>query len=149
MTFEPRDPGYESRVRDSFDKQRVMRTIGARLVEVSPGFISIALAFHEDFTQQHGYLHAGIITTAMDSACGYAALSLMAPDAAVLAIEFKVNFVAPAVGDEFVITGRVLKSGRTISVCTGEAHALNDGTQKLIAKIQATMMSVTGRDIND
>jgi len=149
MPPEPRDPTYEARVRSSFERQKVMSTIGATLTGVEPGSIRISLPYREDLTQQHGYLHAGIVTTVMDSACGFAALSLMAPEAAVLAIELKANFIAPAAGESIVVTGTVLKSGRTITVCTAQAHAVSDGRQTLVATMLATMMAVTGRGITD
>ena len=96
MSAAPRDPDFERRVRASFARQRLMAMMGASLVRVEPGAVEIALPFHEDFTQQHGFLHAGAATSVVDSACGYAALSLMEPGAAVLSVEFKVNLLAPA-----------------------------------------------------
>ena len=126
-----------------------MKTLGAELTRVAPGVVDITLPFREDLTQQHGYLHAGVVTTVLDSACGYAALSLMASGTAVLAVELKVNFVAPAVGDKIVARGRVVKSGRTITVCSGEAHATSEGSDKLVASMLSTVMAVANRDIVD
>ena len=140
-----RDPQYESRVRASFDRQVFMSTIGARLVRVAPGEVDIAITHRDDLVQQHGYLHAGVVTSVVDSACGYAALSLMEPGAAVLSVEFKVNLLAPAAGTEFLATGRVVKSGKTMTVCTGE---LRSG-DTVIAVLQGTMMSVRDRGISD
>src|SRR6186713_8124 len=97
--IEPRDPGYDARVRASFARQRVMDTIGARIVRVEPGEVELELPFRDDLTQQHGFLHAGIVTTLVDSACVYAALSVMDRDAAVLSVEYKVNLLAPATGE--------------------------------------------------
>src|SRR5215216_6136815 len=107
--FEPRDPGYDARVRASFARQRAMHTIGARIVRVEPGEVELELPFRDDLTQQHGFLHAGIVTTLVDSACGYAALSLLDREAAVLSVEFKVNLLAPAVGDRLRAVGQVIK----------------------------------------
>ena len=143
--FDPRDPSYESRVRASFARQRAMHTIGARLVRVEPGEVELDLPFREDLTQQHGFLHAGIVTTLVDSACGYAALSLMDRESAVLSVEYKVNLLAPAVGDRMRAIGRVVKPGRTLVVCSGEVIAVAGSSETVVALMQATMMAVRGR----
>jgi uncharacterized protein (TIGR00369 family) len=137
-----RDPDFEARVRASFAKQQFMATLGARLVLVAPGEVTIALPYRADLTQQHGFLHAGAVTSVVDSACGYAALTLMEPGAAVLSVEFKVNMLAPAAGKEFRATGKVVRAGRTITVCTGELHAVHDGGTTVVAILQGTMMAV-------
>ena len=137
------------RVRASFAKQRVMATIGATLERVEPGEVTIAMPPDPALTQQHGYLHAGIIATIADSACGYAALSLMPADAAVLSIEFKTNMLAPAGGDRFIARARVIKPGRTIMVCDATVHAVKSGAEKLVATMTGTMMVVQGRGIAD
>lgn len=142
--MKPADPAFEARVRESFARQRAMSTIGAVLASVKPGEVIIELPFRDNLTQQHGYLHAAMITAIVDSACGFAALTLMPADAAVLTAEYKVNFLAPAEGARFVATGRVLKAGRTLSVTTGDVVA---GT-KPIATMLATMMTVSGRAIS-
>jgi uncharacterized protein (TIGR00369 family) len=144
--FDPRDPSYESRVRASFARQRAMHTIGARPVRVEPGEVELELPFREDLTQQHGFLHAGIVTTLLDSACGYAALSLMDRESAVLSVEFKVNLLAPALGDRMRAVGRVIKPGRTLVVCTGEVIAVAGGAETVVALMQATMMAIRGRE---
>jgi len=141
----PADEAFEQRVRASFARQRVMTTIGAELTSVAPGEVVIQLPFREDLTQQHGYLHAGIVTAIVDSACGYAAYSLMPADAAVLTVEYKVNFLAPAAGRRFVAYGRVSKAGRTLTVAAGEVIAETAGDPKPIASMLATMMTVSGR----
>src|SRR5579883_1180075 len=112
-----------ARVQASFSRQRAMALLGAQMVEVEAGRTKIVLPFREDLTQQHGFVHAGIITAIVDSACGYAALSLMPPGVGVLTIEFKVNLLNPAAGERFVARGQVVKPGRTIMVCTGEVMA--------------------------
>ena len=147
MTFTPADNDFAQRVRTSFDRQRVMQTIGAELVSVAAGEVVIGLAFREELTQQHGYLHAAIVTAIVDSACGFAAYSLMPATAAVLTIEFKVNFLAPAVGTKFVAHGRVMKAGRTVTVTTGDVIAETDKGPKQIATMIATVMTVTDRKI--
>jgi uncharacterized protein (TIGR00369 family) len=122
-----------------------MHTIGAELVRVEPGEVELVLPFRDDLTQQHGFLHAGIVTTLLDSACGYAALSLMDRDSAVLSVEYKVNLLAPAVGERVRAVGRVVRPGRTLLVCTGEVTALDRGGESLVTMMQATMMAVRGR----
>jgi uncharacterized protein (TIGR00369 family) len=146
---EPRDPNYASRVRKSFQKQRLMTTMGAILEKVAPGEVDIRLPFRDDLTQQHGFLHAGTIAAVADSACGYAALSLMPSDAGVLSIEFKVNMLAPAKGDVIVARGEVIRAGKTIMVCRADVYSVLGTEEKLIAAMQGTMMVVTGRELDD
>jgi uncharacterized protein (TIGR00369 family) len=142
----PPDQDFAARVRSSFDRQQAMELLGAQMTEVQAGMTEIVLPFREALTQQHGFVHAGIITAIADSACGYAALSLMPPDAGVLTIEFKVNLLNPAAGERFVARGRVVKPGRTIMVCTGEVVAeREDGARQTVALMQATMMVVRDR----
>lgn len=145
MSFQPRDPDFERRVRASFARQAAMRTLGATLERVAPGEVDVALPFRADLTQQHGFLHAGVITTIVDSACGYAAFSLMPADAAVLSIEFKLNLLAPAKGERLIARGRVLKPGRTITVCEGEAFMRTGSEERLVSTMTATMMTVRDR----
>ncbi len=143
----PRDPDFERRVRDSFARQRFMATLGATLDVVRAGEVHIGFSHREELTQQHGYLHAGVLASVADSACGYAALSMMEPGTVVLSIEFKINMLAPATGARFVAVGRVVRAGRTITVCTGEVRA-EDGTSPM-AMMQATMMAVRGKGLSD
>lgn len=126
-----------------------MLTFGATLEHVAVGEAHIAMAVREDLTQQHGYTHAGVIATIADSACGYAALSVMPEDAAVLSIEFKINMLAPAEGDRFIARGKVVKPGRTIVVCVAEVFAERDGAEKLVATMTGTMMVVKDRGLVD
>lgn len=122
-----------------------MKAIGARLTKVAPGDVEIEIAFRDDLTQQHGFLHAGIVTAIVDTACGYAALSLMPAESAVLTIEYKVNFLVPARGERFIARGRVAKPGRTITVCAGDVFALGDGEERLVATMLATLMRLSDR----
>ena len=145
MPFRPKDERFEQRVLESFAIQKAVRTIGATLERVAPGEVDIALPFRADLTQQHGFLHAGVIATILDSACGFAAFTLMPADAAVLSIEFKVNLLAPATGDRFIARGRVVRAGRTITVCQGDAFAVEKGAERHCASMTATMMTVLGR----
>ena len=132
-------------MRRSFARQRVMETLGATLRRIEPGLIEIEIPFREEFTQQHGFVHAGIVATVADSACGFAAFSLMPPDAGVLAVEFKVNLLSPAVGDALVARGRVRRAGRTISVCEADVFAIRDGEEKPIATMIGTIMTIRDR----
>jgi len=142
MPFEPRDPDFEARVRASFARQRAMETVGARLVRVEPGGVEVELPFRDDLTQQHGYLHAGVVAAVVDTACGYAALSLAEPGAEVLSIEFKLNLLAPAVGEAIVARARVVRAGRNITVCAGDVYARTQGSEKIVATMLATMLKV-------
>jgi uncharacterized protein (TIGR00369 family) len=144
--WKPQDELYDSRVRASFARQTVMTLIGARLERVAPGAIDIALPFRNDLSQQHGFIHAGIVTTIVDSACGYAALSLAAPGTTVLTVEYKVNFMAPAAGELLLARGQVKKPGRTVTVSSGDVFALRNGEEKLIATMLATVMLLPERD---
>lgn len=147
MPFQPRDPHYDSRVRASFARQAAMRTLGVTLERISPGEVDLALAFRQDLTQQHGFLHAGVITAAVDSACGYAALTLMDPGVAVLSVEFKVQLLAPARGARFLALGRVVRTGRTLTVVSGE---LRTDADEVVALLNGTMMAVRDRpDLSD
>ena len=140
--FAPKDADYEARVRASFARQRVMATIGAGLSRVAPGEVEIELHFREELTQQHGYLHAGIVAAVVDSACGYAALTLAPAGLEVVSIEFKLNLLAPAVGERFVARARVKRAGRNVTVCAGDLFALTGGAEKVVATMLATMMTV-------
>ncbi len=142
----PPDPDFAARARRSFERQAVMRTLGARVTTVEAGSVELRLPYRADLTQQHGFLHAGIVATLLDSACGYAAFTLMPPEAGVLTVEYKINLVAPAQGDELVAHGRVVKAGRTLTVCWGEATMESDGGSKLVATMAATMMTILGRE---
>ena len=134
------DPNYETRVRSSFEKQDVMKTIGASLVKMTPGEVVIEFSYDKSLTQQNGYIHAGVVTTIVDSACGYAAYTLMPADSEVLTIEYKVNFMSPAKGETFKGIGKVLRSGRTITVCSGDVIAVEGDKERVVATMQATMI---------
>lgn len=141
----PQDPNYESRVRESFARQQVMQSLGTSLTLVEPGAIEIELPFRADLTQQHGFIHAGIIATVLDSACGYAAFSLMPADAGVLSIEFKVNLLAPARGELIKVRADVKRAGQNVTVCAADAWAVDAEKTTLVATMLATMMCVRGR----
>ncbi|MCU0870363.1 MAG: PaaI family thioesterase [Burkholderiales bacterium] len=141
--MQPRDPDYVAHTRASFARQDFMATLGAQLAHVAAGAVDIALPFGDHLRQQHGFVHAGAIASVLDSACGYAAFTLMPAGAAVLTIEFKVNLLAPAAGVRFVAIGRVVKAGRTISVADAQALAIDaGGREKRVATMTATLMTV-------
>ncbi len=143
--FEPKNPDFKTTVEDSFKKQQVMQTINASLLNIEPGKVEIELQFSEQITQQHGFIHAGIVSTVIDSACGYAALSLMPAGYGVLSIEFKVNLLAPARGEKFRAVGLVKKAGKTITVTEGELIAYDNNKESVVATMVATMMNISGR----
>lgn len=143
--FEPKNADFEQRVRDSFAEQGIMQALGIELKFVQPGTVSFSMPYNATFSQQHGFVHAGVIATALDSACGYAAFSLMPEDAEVLTAEFKINLIAPADGDSFSFTGTVIKPGRTLSFAEGTAIAHKDGRDRKVATMMATLMAITGR----
>jgi uncharacterized protein (TIGR00369 family) len=128
------------RVRASFARQAAMQAIGASILRLAPGEVELTMPYRAELTQQHGFLHAGIVTTLADSACGYAALSTMPLDSDVLSVEFKVNLLRPAAGQRFRALGSVLKSGRTLVVTRGDVWAAQDDQEILIATMLATMI---------
>ena len=143
MTFIARNPDYAALVRDSFDRQAVMGLLGARLTKVELGEIEVEVPFRRELTQQQGLFHAGITTTVIDTACGYAALSLMVPDSDVVSVNFNVSLLAAGLGDRLVARARVIRSGRSITFTAGDAYGVAaDGTETHIASMTATMMRV-------
>ena len=139
---EAQDPNYRERVANSFARQRAMRTLGITIARMAPGEVDLAMAYDAAYTQQHGFVHAGIITAGLDSACGYAAFTLMPADCDVLTVEFKTNLLAPASGDRFEFRAEVIKPGRTLTVCDARAFALRNGEEKLVATMSATLMAM-------
>lgn len=137
-----------TRVQDSFDKQALMTTMGARMAEVAQGRVVIELPFNPALTQQHGFLHGGTVAAVLDSACGYAGLSVMDDDSAVLTVEFKVNYLRPAIGDLFRFEGQVVNAGKTLVLTEGRAYGISPNGEKLIATMSATMMCVRGKGIS-
>ena len=142
MTFTAPDPDYQSRVRDSFAAQPFMATLGARLTALQPGRCEITLAFDPRLTQQHGFLHAGVVSTLADNAAGYAAFSLMPAQAQVLTTEFKINLLNPARGQAFIGRAQVLKAGRTLTVCDADVYARDGDTETLCARALVSLMAL-------
>ena len=143
MPHQPRNPSFSEEIKQSFAKQTIMGLIGAELTRVEPGVIEITMPYRPDLAQQHGYLHAGIVTTIADSACGYAAYSLMPPESEVLSVEFKVNLLRPAKGERFLAAAEVVKAGRTLTVVRADVFGLDhDGQRELIATMLGTMICI-------
>ena len=139
----PRNPSFAEEIKHSFAKQTIMGLIGAELSRVEPGRIEITLPYRPDLTQQHDYLHAGIVTTIADSACGYAAYSLMPAESEVLSVEFKVNLLRPAKGATFLAVAEVVKSGKTLTVVRADVFGLGqEGQRELIATMLGTMICI-------
>jgi len=143
--FMPRDPDYAARVRSSFDRQGAMRLIGARLAEIGPGYCAIELPYRPDLTQQHGYVHAGIVSAIADSAGGYAGFTLFPSDASVLTVEYKLNLIAPAAGERLIAEAHVVKPGRTLAITRGEVYAEANGRRTLCAIMQQTLIVLSGK----
>jgi uncharacterized protein (TIGR00369 family) len=143
--FEPAFAGYAERVRASFARQGAMALIGARLTDVQPGYCAIELAPRAEISQQHGYVHAGMVSAIVDSAGGYAGYSLFPEGTSVLTVEFKLNLLAPAAGERLVAEGFVVKPGRTLAIARGEVHAERNGARTLVALMQQTLMVMHGR----
>jgi uncharacterized protein (TIGR00369 family) len=140
--FEPRDRDYEQRGRETFAQQGLMATFGAQLRTIEPGMVEIEVPFSPGLTQQDEFFHAGVGIAILDSACGFAAFTLMAPGTRVLTVELKVNLLAPAVGDHLRARGEVLRPGRNLTVCRGDAYAVSGGDSKHVATLLATMTAI-------
>jgi uncharacterized protein (TIGR00369 family) len=146
VSFKAKDPQFRSRVEASFSQQQVMKTLGVKIMNLQPGEIELMMPYAAAYTQHHGFIHAGIIATVLDNACGYAAFSLVPDDAAMLTVEFKTNLLAPARGERFIFRGKVVKPGRTITVCEAQAFGVDGGEERLVATMTGTLMSLFERD---
>jgi uncharacterized protein (TIGR00369 family) len=143
--LQPLDAAYAQRIRESFERQGLMRHLGARLADVQPGITEIRAKRRAELTQQHGYFHAGVSATLADSACGYAAYTLMPADASVLTVEYKINLLAPANGEELIARARVIRSGRTLKVCLADVFTRSGGSEVHCATMLATVMCLPGK----
>jgi uncharacterized protein (TIGR00369 family) len=141
----PKDPGYAQRVRASFARQGAMTLIGALMTDLAPGYCAISVVPRPEILQQHGYVHAGIVATLVDSAGGFAGFTLFPADSSVLTVEFKLNLLAPATGDRLVAEGFVVKPGRTLVITRGEVHAEKGGKRTLVAMMQQTLIVMHGK----
>jgi uncharacterized protein (TIGR00369 family) len=146
LTRDHNEAPTTARIQTSFAKQGLMTTLGASLVTIAPGLVEIAITPTPAISQQHGFVHAGAVSAIADTAAGYAALTLMPPDRGVLTTEFKINLLAPAIGDRILARGKIVKAGRTLTVAQAEVFASTNGTEKLIALLTATLMAIEGRD---
>jgi uncharacterized protein (TIGR00369 family) len=144
--FQPRNPDFRKLATGTFERQRAMRTLGISIARLEPGEVDLAMAYSSDLTQQNGFVHAGVITAGLDSACGIAAFTLMSPGSDILTVEFKTNLLAPAKGERFVFRGVVVKAGRTLTVCEGRAYAWHEGIETLIATMTGTLMALPRRE---
>jgi uncharacterized protein (TIGR00369 family) len=146
VKFVPKDPDFDARVRASFALQRVMATLGIEISQLSPGAIELTMPYSAAYTQQHGFMHAGIVSTALDSACGYAAYSLMPANAGILTVEFKTSLLAPAQGQRFIFQAHVVKPGKTLTFCEATALAQDgDAEPRPVASMTATLMAIYDR----
>jgi uncharacterized protein (TIGR00369 family) len=143
--FEPKNPGYRAAAAATFDRQPAMRTLGISIARLEPGEVDLVMSYSPAWTQQNGFVHAGIITAGLDNACGIAAFTLMPADSDILTVEFKTNLLAPARGERFVFRAHVVKPGRTLTVCEAHAFAEQDGAENLIATMTGTLMALPRR----
>lgn len=143
--FQVRDPDYEARVRKTFAGQAALATLGITLARIEPGTLELRMPYDAKFSQQNGFLHGGVVSAGLDTACGLASYTLMPAHADILTVEFKINLLAPAKGQTFRFVGHVVKPGRTLVVSEGHAYAIDDGREKLIATMSATMMTMVAR----
>jgi len=145
MQFDPKDPVFEQKVRDSFARQQFMATLGAELTELTPGHCVISLPYREELSQQHGFFHGGVIGTLAANCGGYAAYSLMPPDCSVLTVEYKLNLLAPGEGELLIGRGEVIKPGRTLTICRSEVFAVRDGKETRCATALVSLRCMAGR----
>ena len=144
--FQPKNPDFRNVATDTFERQRAMRTLGISIARLEPGEVDLTMAYSPDFTQQNGFVHAGVITAGLDNACGIAAFTLMPAGTDILTVEFKTNLLAPARGERFAFRAVVVKPGRTLTVCEGRAYAEHDGNETLIATMTGTLMALPRRE---
>lgn len=140
--FTPADPNFKTKIKDSFERQKFMEFINAKLLKVEAGYCEIELPFSDNLTQQHGFFHAGIVSTIADNAAGYAAFSLMESASSILTVEFKINLMAPAKGEKLIGKSKVIKSGRTLTICQAEIYVEVGEEYKLCAVAQSTLMQL-------
>ena len=143
--FEPKNPDFREVATATFASQREMQTLRISIARLEPGEVDLAMEYAPEYSQQNGFVHAGIITAGLDNACGIAAFTLMPAGADILTVEFKTNLLAPAKGERFEFRGQVVKPGRTLTVCEGRAYAMNHGVESLVAIMTGTLMAIMPR----
>lgn len=146
MNFTPKDLNFAARVKDSFERQKFMGLLKARLVKVEPGLCEVHIPYNDNLTQQHSFMHGGVVGTIADTASGYAAFSLMGSSSSILSVEFKLNLIAPANGDLLIGRATVLKNGKTLTICRAEVFIVKDGKEKLCAASQSTLIELANKD---
>jgi len=139
------DAEFARRIRESFTRQGLMGHLGAKLAAIEPGMVEICVPFRAELTQQHGYFHAGVTGAIADTACGYAAYTLMPADATVLTVEYKLNLLAPAEGEELIARAKVVKAGKTLTICSGDVFVRRGGEERQCAMMLATEMCLAGK----
>ena len=144
--FAPKNANYRAVAIDTFERQCAMKTLGLTIARLEPGEVDLAMDYRAEFTQQNGFVHAGIITAGLDNACGMAAFTLMPDGSDILTVEFKTNLLAPARGECFVFRATVVKPGRTLTICEGRAYAVRDGAETLVATMSGTLMALPRRE---
>lgn len=145
LRFDGVDPDFAERVLDSFTRQGLMKHLGARIAELHPGHVEIRAPHRRELTQQHNYFHAGVSGAIADSACGYAAYTLMPADSSVLTVEYKINLLAPAAGDELIARAHVVRSGKTLKICAADVYVRKGDTETHCATMLATIMCLPGK----
>ena len=143
--FDPKNSDFRRVTSDTFGRQQAMRTLGISIARLEAGEVELAMAYSPDFTQQNGFIHAGVITAGLDSACGMAAFTLMPAGSDILTVEFKTNLLAPASGERFFFRAEVVKAGRTLTICDARAYAERGGVEHLVATMTGTLMALTPR----
>ena len=147
--FEAKNPCYREIATATFERQQAMRNLGISIAGLEPGEVELSMPYSADWTQQNGFVHAGIITAGLDTACGIAAFTLMPAGSDILTVEFKTNLLAPARGERFAFRATVVKPGRTLTVCEARAFAEHDGVESLIATMTGTLMALVRREAED
>ncbi len=145
MQFEPQNPDFDTRVRDSFSRQPFMSYIGASLEVVAPGYVEVHLPYREELTQQHGFIHGGVLATIADNAAGYAAFTLMAADSSILTVEYKLNILRPGQGEKMLAKAKVIKPGRNLTIVGSDVYALRDNKEVMCVTSIQTLMALPGR----
>jgi uncharacterized protein (TIGR00369 family) len=146
--FIPQDPNFAEKTRASFAQQGFMQYLGALMTLIEPGRCEIRVPFRPELSQQHGYFHAGVSGAIADSASGYAAYTLMPADSNVLTVEYKLNLVAPALGELLIARGQVIRAGRTLTICRADVHVVRDGAEKICATSLSTIMALAPNPTN-
>jgi uncharacterized protein (TIGR00369 family) len=144
--FEPKNPDFRRVAADTFGRQQAMRMLGISIARLEAGEVDLVMAYSPDFTQQNGFVHAGVITAGLDTACGIAAFTLMPAGSDILTVEFKTNLLAPASGERFFFRAAVVKAGRTLTICDARAYAERGGAEHLVATMTGTLMALAQRD---